>query len=206
MTCAAGELCHLAGVEMIAPNGHPCGHDCRGECGGKLHGICGEVEDPDDTPTHRICQTCISKRRLSNPPKRKQGHGLLQRGFLQPGPSKASKTNAGGKKPRKRLDLGQKLEILDLLDSKVTYAEIKRRYSCGDTQIGTVRSDKEALRAAAASNSRSASSKTARGGDYPEVCVCVWIFLLPFFLSTCSQPTCSTAVDTASFFSVFQNE
>ena len=76
MPCAAGELCKPADVELIAPNGRDCGHECRGECGGKLHGICGGVEDPEgDSPTHRICHTCISNRSLSNSAKRKQGQG-----------------------------------------------------------------------------------------------------------------------------------
>ena len=81
MPCAAGELCKLPDVELIAPNGRDCGHECRGEFGGKLHGICGEVKDPDgDSPTHRICHTCISNRDLSNPAKRKQGQGFAELG------------------------------------------------------------------------------------------------------------------------------
>ena len=92
MPCAAGELCKLADVELIAPNGRACGHECRGGCGGKLHGICGEVEDPDgDSPTHRICHTCINKRSLSNPAKRKQGQG--SQGFVLPGAVLVEKMN-----------------------------------------------------------------------------------------------------------------
>ena len=72
MPCAAGDLCQLPNEELIAPNGHECGHECRGGCGGRLHGLCGEVEDGSDTPTHRICHTCISKRSPSNSAKRKE--------------------------------------------------------------------------------------------------------------------------------------
>ena len=36
MPCAAGELCNLADVELIAPNGRECGHECRGGCGGHI--------------------------------------------------------------------------------------------------------------------------------------------------------------------------
>ena len=38
----------------------PGGHKCRGECAGRLHGVCGQVEDPDrsDSPLHPICATC----------------------------------------------------------------------------------------------------------------------------------------------------
>ena len=33
----------------------------RGGCGGRLHGIWGEVEDPDnDNLLHRICATCLA--------------------------------------------------------------------------------------------------------------------------------------------------
>ena len=92
MPCAARELCNLADVELIAPNGRECGHECRGGCGGRLHGMCGEVEDTDsDNPNNRICHTCISKRSLSNPAKRKQGQD-----FLQPGTSKKHKPGASG--------------------------------------------------------------------------------------------------------------
>ena len=78
MPCAAGDLCQLPNEELIAPNGHECGHECRGGCGGRLHGLCGEVEDGSDTPTHRICHTCISKRSPSNSAKPKEGQGFLQ--------------------------------------------------------------------------------------------------------------------------------
>ena len=87
MPCAAGDLCQLPNEELIAPNGHECGHECRGGCGGRLHGLCGEVEDGSDTPTHRICHTCISKRSPSNSAKRKEGQG-----FLQPDARKKKKT------------------------------------------------------------------------------------------------------------------
>ena len=119
MPCSAGELCKLPDVELIAPNERDCGHECRGGCGGKLHGICGEVEDPDgDSLTHRICHTCISNRNLSNPAKRKHGQG-----FVLPRASKNKSGASGAKKPRKRLNLGEKLEVLALLDKKVELGE-----------------------------------------------------------------------------------
>ena len=125
MPCAAGELYKLPDVELIASNGRDCGHECLGGCGGRLHVICGEVEDPDgDGPTHRICHTCISNRNLSNPAKHKQDQCcVLQRA------SKNKSGASGAKKPRKRLNLGEKLEVLALLDKKVSYADIARRHS-----------------------------------------------------------------------------
>ena len=73
--------------------------------GGKLHGICGEVEDLDgDSPTHRICHTCIRNRSLSNPTKRKQGQG-----FVLPC---ASKNKSGAKEPR---ELEEQEEVVNAL-------------------------------------------------------------------------------------------
>ena len=99
MPCAAGDLCQLPNEELIAPNGHECGHECRGGCGGRLHGLCGEVEDGSDTPTHRICHTCISKRSPSNSAKRKEGQG-----FLQPDARKKKKTQESGSRKRQELN------------------------------------------------------------------------------------------------------
>ena len=158
MPCAAGDLCQLPNEELIAPNGHECGHECRGGCGGRLHGLCGEVEDGSDTPTHRICHTCISKRSPSNSAKRKEGQG-----FLQPDARKKKKTQESGS--RKRLSFEEKLEIIKLLHSKVARPEVARRFGCGITAIASVKREKAALEAAAATNARSASSKSARGGD-----------------------------------------
>ena len=177
MPCAAGELCKLADVELIAPDGRACGHECRGGCGGKLHGICGEVEDPDgDSPAHRICHTCISKRSLSNPAKRKQGQG--SQGFVLPGAATKKSRASGATKPRKRLNLGEKLEVLELLDKKVSYADTSRRYGCGTTAVGTRKAQRETLKAAAANLSHNVSTKTVRTGEFPEVCVyCMCVFV-----------------------------
>ena len=161
MPCAAGDLCQLPNEELIAPNGHECGHECRGGCGGRLHGLCGEVEYGSDTPTHRICHTCISKRSPSNSAKRKEGQGSLQ-----PDARKKKKTQESGS--RKRLSFEEKLEIIKLLDSKVARPEVARRFGCGITAIASVKREKAALEAAAATNARSASSKSARGGDFPK--------------------------------------
>lgn len=127
--------------------------------------MCGEVEDGSDTPTHRICHTCISKRSPSNSAKRKEGQG-----FLQPDARKKKKTQESGS--RKRLSFEEKLEIIKLLDSKVARPEVARRFGCGITAIASVKREKAALEAAAATNARSASSKSARGGDFPKVRAC----------------------------------
>ena len=107
--------------------------------------MCGEVEDTDsDNPNNRIYHTCISKRSLSNPARRKRGQN-----FLQPGTSKKHKPGASGaKKPRKRLDLGEKLQIAELLEQKVPYTEIARRFGCGTTAVGSAKQQRETLKAA----------------------------------------------------------
>ena len=141
MPCAAGELCKLVDGELIAPNGRACGHECRRGCGGKLHGICGEVEDPDgDSPTHRICHTCISKRSLSNPAKRKQGQG--SQGFVLPGAATKKSRASGATKPRKRLNL-ESAESGKLV-APPPYTELSRFFgsleqlaqSAGNTEAG----------------------------------------------------------------------
>ena len=107
MSCAAGELCQLPNIELIAPNGRDCGHECRGGCGGKLHGTCGEVEDPDgDNDNHRICHTCISNRSLSNPAKRKQGQD-----FVLPRASRKQPVQPMRRSPGRGSTLGENLRF-----------------------------------------------------------------------------------------------
>ena len=59
MPCAAGELCTAPRLTPEPPDFH----DCSGACGGRLHGLCGEVEEPDGgNPMHRICHACPAAR------------------------------------------------------------------------------------------------------------------------------------------------
>ena len=57
---------------------------CRGLCGGRLHGICGEVEDPDGgNEMHRIRHSCVATkveaaRGRSSATMRKDQEGFLQ--------------------------------------------------------------------------------------------------------------------------------
>ena len=79
------------------------GMSCRGLCGGRLHGICGEVEDPDGNEMHRICHSFVAKkvesaRRRASATKHKD-----QEGFLQQHASKNNKSSAS--KSRTRLSL-----------------------------------------------------------------------------------------------------
>ncbi|CAN0330944.1 unnamed protein product, partial [Pylaiella littoralis] len=42
-------------------------------------------------------------------------------------------------------------------------------FGCGPTAIGSIRRERKTLEAAAASSARRTSSKSARGGDFPQV-------------------------------------
>ena len=173
MPCAARELCLVQNRTPQAPDGHLC----RGVCGRRLHGLCGEVEDPDsDEPMHRICQTCAiakatatgssSGGKSMSTGKRKadntRGHGNIG----------TSKKHASDSKSKSRtwLNFGQKIEILGLLREKVTYGEIARRFKCGATAIGKIAEERAALEEDHELGGRGSASKSTRGGAFPKVC------------------------------------
>ena len=135
----------------------PHGHVCQGGCGGRLHGNCGSMFD--DHETKRICSTCVTKagKRKATPA---EGAGA--------GPSKRPKKTKGGSREgsgsRARPDNNTKLEILKLMDAKVSYAQIADRFGCSVRFLATVRSDRKQIEAAAAAGG--GSQKTARKGDF----------------------------------------
>ena len=126
----------------------------------------------------------------SNQPKRRSPASA----FLQQGASKKKASSASAS--RKRLTLAQKLEVLKLLDQKVSYAEIARRFGGGITAIETMKQESSKLGGGTASSARSASSTSSRGGYFPKVCPRLWkqrtisqrfvpLFLVPrFFVRT----------------------
>ena len=127
MPCAAGELCQLSD-STTTPE-----FFCCGPCGGRLHRICGDPDD--DEEVNRICEPCAAAKKStsstndhSNAAKRKEGGGILQQS--------APKKRKG--ETRKRLTLGQKREILQLLDQKVSRVEVARRFNCGVSTVGVV--------------------------------------------------------------------
>ena len=134
--------------------------------------MCGEQEV--ESEMHRIiCNPCLDKKQKgsggsSNQPER-PSHASA---FLQQGASKKKTSSASAS--RKRLTLAQKLEVLKLLDQKVSYAEIARRFGCGTTAIGTIKQERLKLEGDAASSARSASSKSSSGGDFPKVRPLLW--------------------------------
>lgn len=77
-------------------------------------------------------------------------------------------------KPRARLTLGQKLEILDLLDQKqMSRVEIAAIYKCSDRTVSSCSVNRTTLEAEAASSTRKLKSKGRRSAGFPEVCVCM---------------------------------
>ena len=124
MPCAAGELCQLSD-STTTPE-----FSCCGPCGGRLHRICGEIQNPDDDEeVNRIYEPCAAANKStsstndhSNAAKRKERGGILQQS--------APKKRKG--ETRKRLTLGQKREILQLLDQKVSRVEVARRFNCSN--------------------------------------------------------------------------
>ena len=151
MPCADGELCHQQNRTPQAPHGHVC----KGGCGGRLHGNCGSMFEDDDK--HRICSTCVAKagKRKATPA---EGAGA--------GPSQPPKKKKGSGS-RARPDNNAKLEILKLIDAKVSYTQIADRFRCSVRFLATVRSDRKQIEAAAAAGG--GSQKTARKGEFPEV-------------------------------------
>ena len=123
MPCAAREQCLIQDRTPQAPDGHLC----RGVCGGRLHGLCGEVEDPDsDEPMYRICQTCAiakataigsSSRGKSTSTGKRKADNTRGRGNIE-----TSKKHASDSKSKSctRLNFVQKIELLRLLREKVT--------------------------------------------------------------------------------------
>ena len=172
MPCAARKLCLIQDRTPQAPDGHLC----RDVCGRRLHGLCGEVEDPDsDEPMHRMCQTCaIAKATATGSSSggksmstgRRKADNTRGRGNI--GTSKKHASNSKSNS-RTRLDFGQKIEILGLLREKVTYGEIARRFKCGATAIGKIAKERAALEEDHALGGRDSASKSTRGGAFPKV-------------------------------------
>ena len=158
MPCAVGELCQLSD-STTTPE-----FSCCGPCGGRQHRICGDPDD--DEEVNRICEPCAAAKKStsstnehSNAAKRKEGGGILQQS--------APKKRKG--ETRKRLTLGQKREILQLLDQKVSRVEVARRFNCGVSTVGDIEKDRATLQEDSASTSWSETSKSRKGGDFPKV-------------------------------------
>ena len=171
MPCAAREQCLIRDRTPQAPDSHLC----RGVCGGRLHGLCGEVEDPDsDEPIHRICQTCaIAKANAtgsssggeSTSTDKRKADNTRGRGNIGRSKKHASDSKS---KSRIRLNFGQKIEILGPLREKVTYGEIARRFKCSATAICKIAKGRAALEEDHALGGRDFASKSRPRGAFPK--------------------------------------
>ena len=65
------------------------------------------------------------------------------------------------------MDINGKLDILKLIDAKVSYAQIADRFKCSVRFLATVKSDRKKIEAAAAAGA--GSQKTARKAEFHEV-------------------------------------
>ena len=132
MPCAAGELCQFSDsnyanlVTALPPQNSPAAAHAEVACTAFPH---------DDEEVNRICEPCAAAKKStsgtndhSNAAKRKEGGGILQQS--------APKKRKG--ETRKRLALGQKREILQLLDQKVSRVEVARRFNCGVSTVGDI--------------------------------------------------------------------
>ena len=169
MPCAAGELCQLSD-STTTPE-----FSCCGPCGGRLHRICGDPDD--DEEVNRICEPCAAAKKStsstndhSNAAKRKEGGGILQQS--------APKKRKG--ETRKRLTLGQKREILQLLDHKVSRVEVARRFNCGvSTVVAGYHDSRRNTDTPYRNLWRYICSSCARAGVFPSIPVCpVYRFFL----------------------------
>ena len=89
---------------------------------------------------------------------------------------------------RARPENNTKLEILKLLDAKVSQVEIEDRFGSSERFARTVKADRKKVEAATAAGG--GTQKTARRGDFPEV-----TFLFPafFFIIVSTPVRCSLA-------------
>lgn len=164
-------------IQGRTPRPHE-GHRCRGECGGRLHGICGEVEDPygDNSPLQRICPRCATTKRGAGDVSKTRAGKRKADDTRGNGPGQQSKTHdkssaaADAKKTRTQLTLGQKFEMLKLLAQKLSHVEVARRYKCSARTVSNIAQRRTELEAEAASAARSpATVKRKRSAAFPEV-------------------------------------
>lgn len=171
MPCAAGEL--LCPFKERTPKA-PEGHACRGGCGGRLHGTCGEEMEPqqEGNEPHRICFVCAKTKQAATSASEAGDGKRKEPGTTECGGAGSSKRVKEDKEEnnasRKRLNLGQKLEVLALLDQGVTHNEISDRYGCKPRTVRFIKTCRRELEEQAGT-SRKDSTKSVRVGDFPKV-------------------------------------
>ena len=155
MPSVEGELCHVPATSPKPTEAH----GCQGGCGGRLHGTCGSIAD--DNEMHRICSQCLAKREKRKavaPPKRKATAPPKGAGA---GKSKARKT-------KKFLIFEQKVEVLDMLQRKVSHESIADGFGCSELTVRQIKADRVMIKEQA-TKAGTGGKKISRQGDFPEV-------------------------------------
>ena len=165
MPCAAGELCLVPARTPERPDGLWC-----------------EANPDCDNPMQRVCHDYPAAKRSS------KGKGKAVK--PQAGKRRASDTGGVGAGPWKnaksgtdntdkkhdkrapctRLSNAQKVEILGLLDRKVSHLVVADRYGCGPRTVLRIAENRVSITKLVASASTKASScKSNRSAGFPEV-------------------------------------
>ncbi|CAB1097451.1 unnamed protein product [Ectocarpus sp. CCAP 1310/34] len=131
MPCAEGELCAQQDKTPQAPHGHPCKGGC-GNCGSMF----------GDNEQHRICSACVAKDgKRKAPAADTGGRGQSKRPKVTNGGNKKFQPSRKG--PRARPDLDAKLEMLKLMDAKVTHEQIADRFACSVLLVRDVKKSRQ---------------------------------------------------------------
>ena len=163
-----GVPCHVRKGELCAqPDStpqDPHGHGCQGGCGGRLHGICGSIFD-DNNENHRICSACVAKAgKRKAPAADSAGKAQSKRPKARNGGSKKSQPHGGA---RARPDFGAQLEMLKLMDNKVTHEQIADRFGCSERLVRDVKKNRKKYETGAAAGG-GGSQKNIRAGKQEE--------------------------------------
>lgn len=187
MPCAAGELCQ---IPDRTPESHN-GHECRGGCGGRLHGLCGELEEPgggSDNPMHRICASCADRNRkaaaYSSSSATKRKTDTVGRGEDAAKKPKTPASGGASGKSRVRLSHGQKMDVLGLLKQRVSHAQIAHRFGCGERTVSNIAQQRKQLEEEDKAAGCDQSAKSRRKGYFPKVNSahrCTYCTVVPVF-------------------------
>ena len=155
MPCVEGELCHVPATSPKPTEAH----GCQGRYGGWLHGTCGSIAD--DNEMHRICSQCLAKRE-----KRKAVAPPKLKATAPPKGAGAGKSKA--RETKKFLTFEQKVEVLDMLQRKVSHESIADSFGCSERTVRQIKADRVTIKEQA-TKAGAGGKKISRQGDFPEV-------------------------------------
>ena len=197
-----GELCHVPATSSKPTEAH----GYQGGCGGRLHGTCGSIAD--DNEMHRICNQCLAKRKKRKavaPPKRKAVAPPKRKATAPPKGAEAGTSKVH--KTKKFLTFEQKVEVLDILQRKVSHESIADSFGCSEPTVHQIKADRVTIKEQA-TKAGAGGKNISRQGDFPEVrerhapLETLRFFFLLFH--TCdSSPTCVFCFVFSDFFFTF---